>query len=340
MSRLIRGNEKAIWSNWNSATAALHMPQQGAGTTWKYIGPNGAVFDLEGRDRGKQGVRLTPELAGAYGLPFEHLFTETAYQEGATYERSNILKRVISLGVMLGGPKYSMHAFRMIETNWWNAWPHNQPGWLGAKTMFGGWRWAKVMLAEPTKGSVRTDPAAHKNNLVTTDMQIVAAVPWYCKPMLYTTWKPHADTITALGRDTETIAIANRGHMPVSPLFLVGGPGTAHVQDGMLDRMVRLPKLIESDGYGLVDTNESARTLTATHDPIDNAFYDLIRSGTILNFLLHDLGAQGVPWWRRANAIRFFSQIPPRTVANIKVQHDNPAGSVTVMMPQRFVRPS
>jgi hypothetical protein len=73
---------------------------------------------------------------------------------------------------------------------------------------------------------------------------------------------------------------------------------------------------------------------------VDNVFYSLVRSSRILDFLLHDIGTLGLPVWRRANGIRFVSRIPPRTVANIKVQHDNPNGSVTVMLPQRYIRPS
>ena len=73
---------------------------------------------------------------------------------------------------------------------------------------------------------------------------------------------------------------------------------------------------------------------------MDNIFYELIRSSRILDFLLHDISALGLPVWRRANGIRFTSQIPPRTVANITVKHNHPEGAITVMMPQRYMRPS
>ena len=45
-----------------------------------------------------------PNCSGAYHLPFEHLFTESAYQVGSTYERTNINKRVISMRVIIGNP--------------------------------------------------------------------------------------------------------------------------------------------------------------------------------------------------------------------------------------------
>jgi hypothetical protein len=196
------------------------------------------------------------------------------------------------------------------------------------------------MLAEPLKGSVKMDPTAHGNNMQRWDMQIVAVKPWYAKRTLYKTWEAHAATVAEQGFDEETVNIANRGHMPQWPLFLVKGPGRAAVCDGMTDRMVELPTLQDSDGYVLVDTDPANRTLTATNDPVDNVFYSIIRSSRILDFLLHDISSLGLPVWRRANGIRFTSQIPPRTVANIKVRHNHPEGTVTVMLPQRYIRPS
>ena len=73
---------------------------------------------------------------------------------------------------------------------------------------------------------------------------------------------------------------------------------------------------------------------------MDNIFYDLVRSSKVLDFLLHDIGSLGLPVWRRANGIRFTSMIPPRTVANITVKHSHPEGAISVMLPQRYIRPT
>jgi hypothetical protein len=333
----LRGKELEVFQQYNTASAMLHLSEA---TRWVYIGPNGAWFDLEGRQRGRQGVRMTPELVGAHHLPFEHLFTESAYQVGSTYERSNILKRTVSMGVTVGGPKYSAHQYRLIENNWWDAWPLGVPGWLGCNTRFGGWRWIAAMLGDAVRTSVKQDPTAHSNNMQRWDMSVVMPKPYFAKPMVYKTWVPHAETIAAHGFDQETIAIANRGQLSQWPLALIQGPGRASISDGMTNRMVDLPELQTSDGYVLLDTDPSNRTLTGSQDPVDNVFFSLIRQSTILDFFLHDLSALGLPVWRRANGIRFMSQIPPRTVANITVKHDNPAGSITVMIPQRYARPA
>jgi hypothetical protein len=228
----------------------------------------------------------------------------------------------------------------MIEANWWDAWPHDTPGWLGCHTKFGGWRWAQVQLAEAVKTSMSSDPTMFGNNIMHWDMKLLACKPWYAKRTLYETWTAHPDTVAAHGFDSETISIANRGHLPQWPVFVVSGPGQVYVQDGMTDRMVKLPLLSADDGYVLVDTDPANRTLTGSKDPVDNLFFDIIRQSKILDFFLHDIAALGLPVWRRGGDVRFMSQIPPRTIANIKVQHSNANGTVTVLVPQRFIRPS
>jgi hypothetical protein len=199
-AKLLRFNEAHIYQTWNTIPRDL----KSEATRWVYLGPNGSRWDLEGRSAGRQGVRMNKELQGAHHLPFEHLLTESAYQVGATYERSNINKRIISLGVILGGPKYTSHAYRMIEANWWDAWPHDTPGWLGCHTKFGGWRWAQVQLAEAVKTAISTDPTAFENNIMHWDMKILAPKPWYAKRTLVETWAAHPDTVTANGFDEET----------------------------------------------------------------------------------------------------------------------------------------
>lgn len=333
---LLNPAEKVAWQDWNK----IPRPMRGEQTNWVYIGPDGSFWNLSGRQEGRQGVKMTKELGGAYHLPFEQLLTESAYQVGATYERTNIKKRLINLGVVLGGPPHSNLAYSMIESNWWDAWPPDQPGWLGCQTRCGGWRWASVQLAKPTETRMAKDPRYAGNNVMTWDMDILAVNPWYAKRALFTTWTAHAATVAAHGFDEETISIANRSNLTVWPKFIFS-PGQVSVQDGMTENLLKMPlSTIDADGNVLVDTDPTQRTLTADKDPVDNLFYDLIRSSRLLDFFLHDLGSLGVPIWRRLNGVRFTSPIPPRTIANLKVRHNTAGGTVTVVMPQRFSRPS
>jgi hypothetical protein len=187
---------------------------------------------------------------------------------------------------------------------------------------------------------MKRSPSYAKNNTMTWDMQLVAPKPWYAKRTLVTTWTAHPQTNSLLGYDEETIHIANRGNMAVWPKYIYTGPGKATIQDGMTSNMVTLPVLSADDGYVLVDTDPSQRMLTGAKDPVDNIFYQYVRASKVLDYFLHDIADLGLPVWRRANGIRFISQIPPRTVASLKVRHDHPNGQVIVLMPQRFTRPS
>ena len=90
------------------------------------------------------------------------------------------------------------------------------------------------------------------NNMQRWDMQLVAPKPWFAKRMLHITWEAHPATVTEHGFDQETIAIANRGHFPEWPLILFS-PGRVEIQDGMTDRMVRMPVTTSDDGNVLLD---------------------------------------------------------------------------------------
>lgn len=325
-------------NDWEQCRRFIGLPT--AETRFVYTHPsNNLWWDLSGRNKGRQGVRLAKEIQGAWHLPFTQLFTEGAYQIGSTYERTNIDKRMINIGVTIGY-NTSLEAYREIESNWWDSWPPDSPGWLGCYTSFGGWRWTQVMLAKPVDTSMPTDPAAFGNNGFTWDMSIVAPKPYWAKRILHETWTAHPETNTLLGYDEITFHIANRGNLAVWPKFIYTGPGRCWIQDGMTDKLLEMPALSTADGYVLVDTDPSQRTFTASNDPIDNIFYQIVRQSRVLDFFLHDIADLGLPVWRRANGIRFQSQIPPKTVAHIKTRHDHPNGQVIAMVPQRFSRPA
>lgn len=335
--KIIKQQEQHLLTDWESARRYLKLPVET--TRNLYIGPNNRRWDLSGRNKGRQGARLAKQMQGDYHLPIDQLFTEGAYQVGAIYERTNILKRLINLGVVLGY-NCSELQYRAIESNWWDSWPEDTPGWWGRHTPFSGWRWAQVMLAKAPGTAVPMDPTAYGNNGFMWDMQIVAAKPWWSKRMLMDEWTAAADSVALNGYDEQTFTIANRGTMKAWPKFIYSGPGKCWVQDGMTDKMIPLPTLSASDGYVTVDTDPAERTFKGSNDPIDNDYYRFIRSSRVLDFFLHDLGALGQPVWRRANGIRFQSPIPARTVAHLKVRHTQPGGQVLVFMPQRYARPS
>lgn len=363
--RFIREAEKAAYDQWDKLSRKL----QGLDTRVVYITPDGFRYDLYGGPMaGRQGVRLVEEFAGEHHWPFEILKSEGAYQLGSTVERVNVLDRRISLNVVIGGhaPRpFNNYQYRMAEARWWDGQDENRDGWLGIYTRFSGWRWCRVRPGEPVDGVQTRDPVAMDNNTAVWPVVWLAQKPYYSKPSVWETWQndeeshglfndvvgfvegweTRAREILGLGEPStreyqvgeSVIVLANRADLESFPQFIVSAPGKVWVQDGTTDRMVELPYFTENDGYVLVDTDPTQRTLTASNDPVDNIFYQIARQSKILDFFLHDIVDTGLPVWQRFDK-RFMASVPPRTIAQIRVRHSNPNGSITAILPQRYKR--
>lgn len=127
----------------------------------------------------------------------------------------------------------------------------------------------------------------------------------------------------------------NNGDQAAWPKFQVSSPGRAWIQDGIGGRMIPLPLLSDTDGTCLVDTDPNARTLTCATDPVDPLLFQILRNSQLLDILLNDLLASTEPVWKRFQ-YAFTTPVPPLTLANLKVYHSDPTGTVTLMMPQQY----
>lgn len=310
---------------------------QGLGTRVLYLAPNGDRFDLYGGPAaGRQGVELK-NLNGEDHWPFELLLTEGAYELGATVERANILKREIDVTVIIGREGFNEYQYRIANDRWWLGQDENRDGWLGIYTRFSGWRWLRVRPAKTVEGEPGLDPVAFGNNVATHQFRWLAQKPYWSKPSVWGQWTNTEDTSALFGIGEGRIQLANRGQLVSHPLYIVSAPGKAWVEDGNSGRLVELPFLAESDGFVLVDTDPTQRTLTASGDPVDNVFYAIARQSKILDFLLWELDETGLPVWQRFDK-RFMSSVPPKTVASLRVKHSHPNGTITAIMPQRYRR--
>jgi hypothetical protein len=336
-----------------------------------YIGiPDGngrrPYWDLWGAHAGAQGVQLAPQVAGLMGVPFTQLISEGPYQVGATFERVDWKKREIQFAAMIGtGQPDTIFRYRMIEQRWWASWSATVDGYLGVFTRTHGWRFVRVRLAEEPKTMFTLDPQAMDNNFMQWDMSVIAGQPHWCKRQEVATWVndgvgdggipatpwdeleefvedilegliPGVSALVPGAHIGEgNIVVPNRGAEPAWAKFLVSSPGRAWIEDGPGGRMVQLPLLTPTDGTVLVDTDPTARTLTAATDPVDPLFMRIARNSELVNFFLHDILDTGLPVWRRFND-RFTTPWPARTVNRIKVRHSNAGGSITAIMPQRY----
>ena len=315
-------------------------------TKWVYIHPsNNKVWHLAGPGRGREGVVLARELDGIMQPEFEIRYSEGPYLIGAHPERVDWKKRTINLGVVVQPnlnaerPEESNpFSYRLIEDSWWQSWSETVPGYLGSFTRTHGWRWLRVTLGESIKQPVPMDPVAHGNNMMQWSMTLHAAYPFYSKRALTRTWKSSLEAQDANGVSQGIIKIANRGTWLSHPKYLITGHGDVTIQDGTGGRMVTLPRFYPSDGtFMMVDTDQSKRTITTEQDPVDDALFKYLRNSQLLDILLRDQTSSRLPAQRRIpGGISFDNVVEPRTVANIRVTHTNPYGSVTCIMPQQF----
>lgn len=311
-------------------------PLQGLDTTVVHFAPNGNVTHLAGPGAGQEGVFLSQLMQGEQQMPFEQVVTEGAYQWGATIERTNYPKRLINLRLAIAG--YTQYAYSLCDNRWWAGQDETQDGWLGVFTRFTGWRWIPVRPFKTVDTAQQMDPVAYGNNLAVWDVNWVCERPWYSKPALFQTWSAATSTYSlAAGGYSGNVVLANRGDLPTYVAYLVNGAGTCTVQDNNSSTMVQLPEIFATDGPCLCDTDPQNRTLTASSDPIDNLFYQYIRSSTVLNLLLSNIGEEGEPWWQRGYT-RFLNAVPPQTVTQFNIVHSNPKATVTVILVQRYKR--
>ena len=134
------------------------------------------------------------------------------------------------------------------------------------------------------------------------------------------------------------IAIANRGTWRNHPKFIITGRGKVSVQDGIGGKMVKLPEFYDSDGaFMMVDTDPTRQTITTASEPVDDGLAKFLRNSQLLEAMFHDQVARATPAQRRVpGGVLFDNPIPARTVAHLNVEHDNPQGTVTCILPQHY----
>lgn len=314
---------------------AVPLPLRGLETTVVHLAPNGNLTHLSGSNAGQESIWLGPNLQGEHQLPFEQVVTESAFQWGATIQRTNYTKRLINARVIIAAP--SEYQYMLCDNRWWAGQDETQDGWLGIYTRWGGWRWIPARPYKTVDTTQQLDPQAYGNNAAMWDITWISQRPWFSKETVFGTWTAQGTTKNKAGYYTGTIVLANQGDMQSYASYLINGAGLCQVQDNNSNTMVTLPALLDTDGPGLCDTDPMERTLTAANDAFDTDYYNLARSSNLLNFFLSDNKAAGEHWWQRGYT-RFVYNVPPQTIVQFNVAHNNPNATITVMLTQRYKR--
>ena len=333
------------WTNWDMISDLYTVEE----TIFILLDQNGRKWDLAGPRAGKQGAQFGENIQGLFHTPFEGKWSEGAYQIGSTLERIDYPKREINFGVILGKQNsvnpgtanMRKPQYRIVEERWWSGWRDKKRDcFLGCFTRTHGWRWIRVRMLEAPKTTIVRDAAAHDNNLLQWDMTVVAALPFWSKRSFMGQWINNAENSELFGAGQGQINWVNRGDFEAWPKYLVSAAdGDCEIQDGTLDRMVELGTTGISDGYILYDTDPTARPAVSENEPVDNIFFELIRSATLLDFFLGEIAELGEPVWRRMRGRAFACPLPPRSYGTIDVTHTWPDVSISMIVPQHYDMP-
>jgi hypothetical protein len=305
-----------------------------------YIDNNQNITHLNGPLAGLEGVRLGEQLQGEQHVPFEQVLLESAFLNGAIWQRSNVNKRLINFRVKIGGAGMNNYSYRLAEQRWWAGQDINNPGWLGVFTRLSGWRWLQVLPYKTIDTAQKQDPVAYGNNFAEWDINWVAVQPYWSKPAVWGQWFANtAGPAHTDGYYYGNIVLANRGDQNYgTPMqYLVSGAGFCQLQDNNSDTMITLPEIFDTDGTIFVQTDPAQQTLTAANDPQDNLFYQIVRASKILDFFLSGVADAGEPIWQRGY-VAFQNVVPAMTVEHFTVAHTNPNATIVAIVPQYFQR--
>lgn len=333
------------WQDLGRNGNQLRPGSEGGDISWVYTHPyNWRVWHISGKHAGREGVELATSLDGVMDPDYEIKYQSGAYIVGAEPERVDYPMRQIHMGVWILGntAAANMHGpfrYLMIEDAWRQSWSETVPGYLGCFNRVHGWRWLQVLKGKGDSQPMKLSPTAYGNNAMLMNFTADAPYPMYAKRSLTAMWKNSADLVSngdGVGRGT--IAIANRGTWRNHPKFIVTGRGNVSVQDGIGGKMVKLPEFYDSDGaYMMVDTDPTRQTITTANEPVDDKLAKFLSNSQLLEAMFHDQVQRATPAQRRVpGGVLFDQPIPARTVAHLRVEHDNPQGTVTVVMPQHF----
>jgi hypothetical protein len=196
-----------------------------------------------------------------------------------------------------------------------------------------------VVKGEDAKTTVVRDPVGHENNMLQWDMSAYAGNPFWCKKPFLQTWANSQDNIDNNG-GIGYLNWVNRGDFPAWPKFLVSATqGQVMIQDGNLQRFVPMAPSDYADGYILYDTDPTARIAVSQNEPVDNIFYELIRSSTVLDYFLGAVAAEGQPVWQRMQGRSFVCPLPSKSTGALKVASPDPTTTIQMFVPQHYDMP-
>lgn len=227
------------------------------------------AWHLAGPGRGLEGVIWGSDPSGHMFPPHELLFDEGARQDGATFRRSVVSKRMmdfnVSIGNQVGLHIRDMRHWQAVHDLWWRGWSRNEPGHLCMWTKGKGWRTNPLYLGDAPEPLSGIDPAVNLSEQYTTSA--VGFDPFWASLDREVTW------INSSGTNQGILKMRNDASESGWARYTLKGPGRYSIQDFDPDadpeadlRLLVLPEILagETLRIDLHPRNRTARVYNAS----------------------------------------------------------------------------
>jgi hypothetical protein len=190
-------------------------------------GVNGDWFTLSGEGMGEQGTHLGTDVDNIYDTPIKTLYTEHAFQEGATYNGKRVLRRDLVMGLWVtddNGESWQENDSRLRKAL---SYENEFKLWITDPDR-GSRRHLKMRLSEQPQVKMDNDPRLLGRQQVV--LTCTAGDPWWYDEDYTYTWASTEDT-TDGHFQMGTVTVQNPTDHEVYPQWLLRAPGQPRLPD-------------------------------------------------------------------------------------------------------------
>ncbi|WP_454199597.1 phage tail protein [Nocardia sp. Marseille-Q1738] len=234
-----------------------------------WIDVNGRAWHLAGPGVGAEGVILGADPKGHFFPPHELLFDAGARQDGGTFRRAVVSKRMMDFNVSIGNDVgleiRDMRHWQTVHDLWWRGWSRKKPGHLCYWTKVKGWRRVPLYLGDAPEPLSGIDPGINLHESYT-----VSAVGF---DAFWSALEREVPWVNTAGTNQGVLKMRNDASEPGWATYTCKGPGRYSIQDfdPLADpegevRMLRCPLLAagETLQIDLHPRNRTARVYNAS----------------------------------------------------------------------------
>jgi hypothetical protein len=227
--------------------------------TW--VGCDGSMWPISGGIAPMPGAQEGAALGDIKGLmgSFKHLDQTSARQDGATWLDAVWDPLELDFTIHIFGLTPS--GFRFQQAGWMNSWDPKLTGKLVWWTRHSGERWLRLRLLKEPTDQIKLTPAMVGTQAYTWTAR--ADIPfWQSFDSVSSLVASNSTTLTNPAGGTKNfLALWNRGDQVAWPRYIIQGPGTFTLGDGVTSSQVIFGPLTTGQ-TALITTVPSIRSVT------------------------------------------------------------------------------